>query len=182
MKLSEMLKNYRSENKISQRELARRCGLSNSLISLMEMGVNPQTGKEMSPDLETYKRLADGMQISVQTLFNRLGNDATVKLSVPQENRATADGEKKLVIKGFSPKATRLYATDAMPRRADLSGVYGTARTTEAIKGTLIPGAVVTGVEEDPELRVLLRMWKKSTPERRKKIVRIIKELYSEDD
>ena len=50
MKLSELLKQYRSENKISQRELARRCGLSNSLISLMEMGVNPQTGKEMSPE------------------------------------------------------------------------------------------------------------------------------------
>ena len=48
MKLEELLKQYRAENKISQRELARRCDLSNSLISLFEMGKNPQTGKQMS--------------------------------------------------------------------------------------------------------------------------------------
>jgi transcriptional regulator with XRE-family HTH domain len=86
MKLSEMIKYYRSVNQISQRELARRCGLSNSLISLMEMGVNPQTGKEMSPDLETYRKLASGMQMTVQKLFEQLGDDATVKLSGTQEN------------------------------------------------------------------------------------------------
>lgn len=86
MKLSELLRRYREENLISQRELARRCGLSNSLISLMEMGRNPQTGREMSPDLETYQKLARGMQTTVHDLFNRLGNDATVKLSGTQEH------------------------------------------------------------------------------------------------
>ncbi len=80
MRLSEMIKTFRADNDISQRELARRCGLSNSLISLMEMGVNPQTGKEMSPDLETYRKLAYGMQMSVQKLFETLGEDATVSL------------------------------------------------------------------------------------------------------
>lgn len=86
MKLSEMLKIHRDENDISQRELARRCGLSNSLISLLEMGVNPQTGKEMSPDLETYRKLAFGMQISMQKLFEQLGDDATVNLSGDPKN------------------------------------------------------------------------------------------------
>ena len=82
MKLSDLLKQYRAENKISQRELARRCGLSNSLISLMEMGVNPQTGKEMSPDLETYRKIADCLGFSIQKLFETLGTDATVSLYV----------------------------------------------------------------------------------------------------
>lgn len=81
MKLSTLLRQYREENLISQREFARRCDLSNSLISLIEMGRNPQTGKEISPDLETYKKLAAGMQTTVQDLFNKLGNDATVNLS-----------------------------------------------------------------------------------------------------
>ena len=82
MKLSLLLKTYREAHEISQRELARRCGLSNSLISLMEMGVNPQTGKEMSPDLETYRKIADGLEMSVQRLFEVLGDDATVSLDV----------------------------------------------------------------------------------------------------
>ena len=64
MTLSELLKNYRDENGISQRELARRCGLSHGTISLLEMGENPQTNEKIEPDLRTYRRLADGMGIS----------------------------------------------------------------------------------------------------------------------
>ena len=86
MKLGELIAQHRAENDISQREFARRCGLSNSLISLMEMGKNPQTGKEMSPDLETYRKLANGMQISLQKLFEDLGDDATVNLSGDPNN------------------------------------------------------------------------------------------------
>lgn len=86
MKLSQLLKEYRETNDISQRELGRRCGLSNSLISLIEMGMNPQTGKVMSPDLETYRKLAYGMQMSLQQLFERLGDDAMVNLSGDPRN------------------------------------------------------------------------------------------------
>lgn len=61
MKLSEIIKTYREENRLSQREFARMCELSNSLISILEMGVNPQTGKVPDPDLRTLRRLAYGM-------------------------------------------------------------------------------------------------------------------------
>ena len=80
MKLGELIVQYRQEHGLSQREFARRCELSNSLISIIEKGVNPQTGKEMSPDLETYHRLAVAMGMSVQALFEKLGDDATVRL------------------------------------------------------------------------------------------------------
>ena len=69
MELKEILTNYRKENDLSQREFARRCGLSNSLISILEMGKNPQTKKKMAPDLDTYRKLANAMGISVQKLF-----------------------------------------------------------------------------------------------------------------
>ena len=78
MKLGELISQYRISNNISQREFARRCGLSNSLISLIEKGVNPQTGKTMAQDLETYSRIAYAMGISVQELFEQLGTDASV--------------------------------------------------------------------------------------------------------
>lgn len=86
MELSQVLREYRENNDISQRELGRRCGLSNSLISLIEMGLNPQTGKKMSPDLETYRKLAYGMQMSLQQLFEQLGDDAMVNLSGDPQN------------------------------------------------------------------------------------------------
>ena len=87
MKLSEMIKGFREENGISQREFARRCGLSNSLISLLEKGINPQTGNAMSQDLDTYVKLAQGMQTSLQKLFEELGEDAFVKLDRNQDPR-----------------------------------------------------------------------------------------------
>lgn len=80
MKLEDLIKKYREDNDISQREFARRCGLSNSLISIFEMGKNPQTGKTISPDLETYRKLANGMGISIQKLFEMLGDGAMVRI------------------------------------------------------------------------------------------------------
>ena len=80
MRLEELIKKYREDNDISQREFARRCGLSNSLISIFEMGKNPQTGKRISPDLETYRKLANGMGMSVQKLFEQLGSGALVSV------------------------------------------------------------------------------------------------------
>lgn len=78
MELSELIKQYRRENKLSQREFARNCGLSHSLISLIEMGRNPQTNKPMAQDLDTYKKLADGMGITLQSMFETIGNTALV--------------------------------------------------------------------------------------------------------
>lgn len=80
MKLGKLILQYRERNDLSQREFARRCDLSNSLISIIEKGINPQTGKEVSPDLETYARIARAMGITMQTLFEQLGDDATVHL------------------------------------------------------------------------------------------------------
>lgn len=81
MPLKEILLDYRTKENISQRELARRCGLSNSLISILEMGINPQTGKEMNPDMETLKKIADGMGITMQELFVRIGESGYVDIS-----------------------------------------------------------------------------------------------------
>lgn len=80
MRLEEIIKKYREDNDISQREFARRCGLSNSLISIFEMGKNPQTGKTISPDLETYRKLANGMGMSIQQLFEQIGDGAFVRI------------------------------------------------------------------------------------------------------
>lgn len=80
MKLKDVILNYRRENKISQRELARRAGLSNSLISIIESGINPQTGKKMSQDIETYKKLADAMGMSLHELIDKIDDDEVVSL------------------------------------------------------------------------------------------------------
>lgn len=80
MKLGDLVIQYRQRNELSQREFARRAGLSNSLISIIEKGYNPQTDKEISPDMETYFKIGKAMGISLQKLFEFLGDDATVQI------------------------------------------------------------------------------------------------------
>lgn len=90
MKLSDIIKQYRDEDGISQREFARRCGLSNSSISILEMGVNPQTGKPMDPDMRTYRRLAAGMGITVSTLFSKMRSGNSSPISDEDQARLEA--------------------------------------------------------------------------------------------
>lgn len=80
MKLSELVKNYRKENNISQRKFSEKCDLSNTYISYIEKEKNPKTNKPVVPTIEVYKKLADGMDITVQELFEQLDDDAPVDL------------------------------------------------------------------------------------------------------
>ena len=82
MKLSELIIDYRHRMNISQREFSRKCDLSNTYISFLENEKNPRTGKPLIPTLEQYKKLADGMDISVHHLFELLDDDAPVNISV----------------------------------------------------------------------------------------------------
>lgn len=83
MKLSEIIIDYRTRMNISQREFSRRCGLSNSYISFIENEKNPRTGKPLIPTLEQYKKIATGMGMSLQKLFEMLDADAPVDISFP---------------------------------------------------------------------------------------------------
>ena len=74
MDLKDILINYREENHISQREFARRSGLSPSQISILEYGMNKQTKRKPVPDITTLTKIADGMGISIQTLFTQIGD------------------------------------------------------------------------------------------------------------
>jgi transcriptional regulator with XRE-family HTH domain len=82
MKLSAIITEYRKQSNISQREFARRCGLSNSYISFIENDYNPKTGKPIIPTLEQYQKIASGMGLTVHQLFERLDKDSPVDLHV----------------------------------------------------------------------------------------------------
>ena len=86
MDLKDILIKYREENKLSQRELARRSGLSNAQISILEYGKNKQTGRKPTPDIITLKKLADGMGISLQSLLDMIGDSEFVGLNTRKDN------------------------------------------------------------------------------------------------
>ena len=81
MKLSNIVIDYRNRMQISQREFARRCGLSNSYISFIENEYNPRTGKPIVPTIEQYQKIAACMDMTVHQLFELLDEDSPVDLS-----------------------------------------------------------------------------------------------------
>lgn len=160
--IGKKIKNRRIELGLTLEDVGQAVGVGRSTVRKWETGMI----KNMRGD--KISALASVLQMPAVEL-------------VPRANEPSGGG----IVRVEVPEGTqgkRLYAVDAMPNRFDMSGVYGTTRTTEEIRNAIIPGAMVSGVEEDPALRALMRMWKKSTPERRKKIVRIIKEVCSEDE
>lgn len=83
MTLSEMLKEYRANHGMSQRQLAIACGLSNGYISMLEKGMNPNTKQPVTPTIPVLKKLATGMGLSMADLFS-MADDMPVDLELEE--------------------------------------------------------------------------------------------------
>lgn len=95
MKLSSIITEYRQKMDISQREFARACDLSNSYISFLENESNPRTGRPIVPTLDQYKKIANGMRMTVHELFKIMDDDSPVNIAVPDDS--LEDDERRLV-------------------------------------------------------------------------------------
>lgn len=89
MKIGEYIRQYREENKLSQREFAKMCGLSNAYISMLEKGVNPSTGEPAVPSMKVYLQISQAMGISLQALMEAV--DDTVDISSKKITMAFSD-------------------------------------------------------------------------------------------
>jgi transcriptional regulator with XRE-family HTH domain len=66
--LGKFLNKKLKEMQISEREISTRCGISHSYINQIIKGVNPRTGKPISPTLSTFEKLSSGIGISADDL------------------------------------------------------------------------------------------------------------------
>ena len=85
MTLADFIVAYRHKEKLSQREFAKKCNLSNGYISMLERGFNPKTKEPIKPSLTQIKKLADGMGISIMELFDAV-DDMPVDISIVAES------------------------------------------------------------------------------------------------
>lgn len=71
------IRNYRNMLRISQEELAERCGLHPTYIGQLERG-------EKNATLESIEKVADGLAISLDKLFEHIGNNEQ-SINYPQQ-------------------------------------------------------------------------------------------------
>lgn len=69
MKLGDIVLKYRTDHDLSQRQFALMCGLSNGTISNLEKGVNPNSGKPITPSLDLVRKLASTMGLTLTELL-----------------------------------------------------------------------------------------------------------------
>lgn len=75
MTLGEIIRQYRIEHGMSQRDFAKRCGMSNAYISMLENNRNTKTGLPVVPSLETIKTVADTMGVTLTNMLEMLGDE-----------------------------------------------------------------------------------------------------------
>lgn len=83
MKLGEYLKAYRERHGLSMRALADLCGFSKAYINILEKGVNPKTGKPISPTIQAFEKIAAATKTDVDTLLKILDSDQPITVPAP---------------------------------------------------------------------------------------------------
>ena len=70
MELRDIIIRYRHDHGLSQRAFAKRCGLSNGFIAMIEAGSNPRTGRPIMPSFKNIQALAEGMDMTSKALIS----------------------------------------------------------------------------------------------------------------
>lgn len=80
MTLGDMILQYRKEHRLSQRQFAMKCKLSNGYIAMIERNENPQTEKPIVPRLDQIKKIATAMNMTADELIRATDGDTPVAL------------------------------------------------------------------------------------------------------
>lgn len=75
MFVGEIIKKYRKENNLSQRDFAKRCNLSHTYIAALEKNIDMRTGKPIAPTLEAVKNIAYAMNLNIEELLKILDKE-----------------------------------------------------------------------------------------------------------
>lgn len=102
MKLGNWLKMYRTKHNMTMQDLADACGFSKAYIGMLEKGINPTTGKPVSPTVQTLDKIAHGTGQDLDSLLKCLDGDQPVTLTTPSSNLS-------------EEKATMLKTYDELP-------------------------------------------------------------------
>ena len=115
MTIGQIIKEYRDERGLSQRQFATMCNVSNGYISMLERGINPKTNEPITPSLSALKAIALAMNISLNKLLE-IAEDIPVDIS----NRTSSDAATEIVLSAREKELILAYrANPAMQSAVD---------------------------------------------------------------
>lgn len=134
MFLGEVIKQYRTKNKITMAEFAEKSNLSKGYISMLENNKNPQNNRALVPSVETFNKVANAMGISIEELISMTNSNQPIELNSNQRN------EINYFYELFSSNLLRLLDKNNLTQKevADTIGVSPQTFNTWC-KGTALP-------------------------------------------
>lgn len=96
MTLGEIVKKYREDNSLSMDAFAQRCSLSKGYISMLENNINARNNKPIAPTITSMNKIAIGMGIEIDKLFELM--DSTQLVSLADEKATSSKGVKIKVL------------------------------------------------------------------------------------
>lgn len=75
MLLGDIIKQYRSEHNLSQRDFAKKCELSHTYIAALEKKVDSRSGKKIAPTVDAVKNISRALNIPLQELLNIIDDE-----------------------------------------------------------------------------------------------------------
>ena len=103
MTLGEIVRNYREEHGLSQREFAEISGLSSGYISMLEKNRNPRTGEPIIPKIDVIKKVATAMGTTAHSLMEKMG-DSMVSLDEFTAEDGELDAQIMILIRQLTPE------------------------------------------------------------------------------
>ena len=80
MTLGDIIYKYRTEQRMSQRAFAAKCGVSNVYINMLEKNMNPSTGKPIVPTVVQLKAIADVMGYTLDEITKMIDPETEIKI------------------------------------------------------------------------------------------------------
>ena len=80
MTLGEWIKNYRDKHSLSMQEMADMCGFSKAYIGQLEKGINPSTGKPISPTIQAFDKIAQAVGLDLDVFLKELDGNQLITL------------------------------------------------------------------------------------------------------
>ena len=81
LRLSDIVKNYRMQNGLTQNDLAKLAKCSKPYISMIENGKDSKTGKPVNPSITFLHNLAIAMNMTSERLYKLLDKDISIRLN-----------------------------------------------------------------------------------------------------
>ena len=114
MTLGEYIREYREQNRMSQRDLAKVTQLSAGYISMLENDKNPRTGDPITPSLDTLKSIASGTGKSLDALLDLLGDETIVSLEKLTDTKDDELDSRIMVLVRLLPREQKLSLLDLL--------------------------------------------------------------------